>query len=50
MVFGKKQGNGVFREVDDRRQIVYDFRRRTNELFENYRSVSYKKSGTYESS
>lgn len=48
MLFGKKQGNGVFSEVDDRRQIVYDFRRRTNELFENYRSVSYKKAETYD--
>ena len=43
MLFGKKPGKGLFSEVDDSRQIVYDFRRRTNQLFENYRSVGYKK-------
>ncbi|MDO5407805.1 MAG: hypothetical protein Q4F28_10840 [Eubacteriales bacterium] len=44
MLFGKKKNNSLFSEVDDVRHIVYDFRRRTNELFENYRAVSYKKS------
>ncbi|HIY02979.1 MAG TPA: hypothetical protein IAA26_14235 [Candidatus Blautia faecipullorum] len=43
MLFGKKPGNSLFSQVDDSRQIVYDFRRRTNLLFENYRSVSYRK-------
>lgn len=46
MLFGKKPGNGLFSEVDDSRQIVYDFRRRTNQLFENYRSVGYKKAAS----
>lgn len=48
MLFGKKKSNGLFSEVDDSRQIVYDFRRRTNKLFENYRAVSYKKHPDYD--
>lgn len=44
MLLGKKKNNSLFSEVDDVRHIVYDFRRRTNELFENYRAVAYKKS------
>ena len=47
-MFGKKQNSGLFSEVDDSRQIVYDFRCRTQLLFENYRSVSYKKEPTYD--
>ena len=46
MLFGKKKKNSLFNEVPDARRIVYDFRRRTNLLFENYRSVSYKKPDT----
>ena len=48
MLFGKKRGNGLFSEVDDMRQIVHDFRCRTNQLFENYRSVGYKKAASYD--
>lgn len=43
MLFGKKTNNGLFSEVDNMRRVVYDFRRRTNQLFENYRAVGYKK-------
>lgn len=43
MLFGKKTNSSLFSEVDNMRHIVYDFRRRTNQLFENYRAVSYKK-------
>lgn len=42
-LFNKKKGSSPISEVDDGRQIVNDFRRRTNVLFENYRAVSYKK-------
>lgn len=48
MLFGKKRNKGLFSEVDDSRQMVYDFRRRTQLLFENYRSVSYKKETSYD--
>lgn len=41
--FLKGKRNRLFKEVDDSRQIVNDFRRRSNQLFENYRAVSYKK-------
>ncbi len=44
MIFRKKQKtNNLYQEVDDSRQIVYDFRRRTYNFFENYRTVGYKK-------
>lgn len=46
MLFGKKKGTSLFNEVDDSRQIVYDFRRRTNQLFENYRAVNYRKAAS----
>lgn len=44
MLFGKnkKKENSFISEVDDSRVLVYDFRRRTNLLFENYRAVGYK--------
>ena len=48
MLFRKKRGSGLFNEVEDYRQIVYDFRRRTNLLFENYRAVRYKKVEGYD--
>ncbi len=48
MLFGKKTGNGLSRTVDDCRQIVCDFRRRINKLFENYRAISYKKADSYD--
>ena len=40
MLFGKnkKKENSFISEVDDSRVLVYDFRRRTNLLFENYRA------------
>lgn len=47
-MFGKKKHNSLFSEVDDSRQIVYDFRRRTQLLFESYRPVKYKKAPTYD--
>lgn len=43
MLFAKKNSS-LFSEVYDVRHIVYDFRRRTSKLFENYRAVGYKKS------
>ena len=48
MLFRKKRGSGLFNEVEDYRQLVYDFRRRTNLLFENYRAVRYKKPEDYD--
>lgn len=48
MFFRRKRNQGLFSEVDDSRQIVYDFRRRTQMLFESYRAVSYKKPPTYD--
>lgn len=49
MIFRKKQKtNNLYQEVDDSRQIVYDFRRRTYNLFENYRSIGYKKLPSYD--
>ena len=46
--FLKGKRNRLFKEVDDSRQIVNDFRRRSNQLFENYRAVSYKKEPLYD--
>lgn len=37
----KKMNRSLVSEVDNSRQIVYDFRRRTQYLFENYRAVGY---------
>ena len=48
MLFKKKKSNSLFREVDDSREVVYDFRRRSHELFENYRPVSYRTSPEYD--
>lgn len=48
MKFLKRKRNRLFKEVDDSRQIVNDFRRRSNQLFENYRAVSYKKEPLYD--
>lgn len=47
--FGKKRKeHGLVSEVDGSlHQLVYDFRRRTNLLFENYRSVNYRKPESY---
>ena len=47
MLFVKKSGTSLFKEVSDMRKIVYDFRRRTNRLFENYRAIGYKKLPSY---
>lgn len=47
-MFRKKKNSGLLSEVDDSRQMVYDFRRRTQLLFENYRAVGYKKPPTYD--
>lgn len=44
----KKMNPSFVSEVDDSRQIVYDFRRRTQYLFENYRAVAYKKRYDYD--
>lgn len=48
MMRRKKSHSGLFSEVDDIRQMVYDFRRRTQYLFENYRAVGYKKHHDYD--
>lgn len=37
----KKKVHGIFNEVPDGRRVVYDFRRRTRTLFQNYRPISY---------
>lgn len=47
MFFRKNEDKGLLREVSDTRQIVYDFRRRSHELFENYRALNYKKPPLY---
>ena len=47
-MFGKKKNNALFSEVSDSRELVFDFRRRTQLLFENYRSVRYNKGPTYD--
>lgn len=41
-MFGKKKKAGILQEVDDARQIVYDFCRRSHSFFESYRAVSYR--------
>lgn len=46
-MLGKKKNNALFSEVSDSRKLVFDFRRRTQLLFENYRSVGYKKEAAY---
>lgn len=47
MLFGRKnRKKGLISEVDNSRQIVYDFRCRTP--FESYRAVSYKKVMQYD--
>lgn len=48
MFFKKNTDNGLLREVSDSRQIVYDFRRRSHDLFENYRAIRYKKPALYD--
>lgn len=49
MIFRKKkQESNLYNEVDDSRQVVYDFRRRTYRLFENYRAIGYKKLPSYD--
>ncbi len=48
MMKRKKMNRSLVSEVDDSRQIVYDFRRRTQYLFENYRAVGYKKRHDYD--
>ena len=42
-----KRNHGIFKEVIDMREIVYDFRRRSTALFENYRCVSYTPPDSY---
>lgn len=44
----KKQEINFYNEVDDSHYIVYDFRRRTYRLFENYRAIGYKKLPFYD--
>ena len=46
-MLGKKKNNALFSEVSYSRKLVFDFRRRTQLLFENYRSVGYKKEAAY---
>ena len=48
MAFGRKRNRGLFQEVEDNREIVHDFRRRTRMLFESYRYVDYKKPPEYD--
>lgn len=48
MLFGKKFNHSLFSEVSNSKDIVYDFRRRTNMLFENYRAFNYKKPDSYD--
>lgn len=48
MFFNKNTDKGLLREVSDSRQIVYDFRRRSHDLFENYRAIGYKKPALYD--
>lgn len=48
MLSFRKRGHRPISEVDSSlHQLVYDFRRRTNLLFENYRSVNYRKPESY---
>ncbi|MFI3212752.1 MAG: hypothetical protein R3Y24_05365 [Eubacteriales bacterium] len=46
-MFRKNGNKSLYNEVTDCRQIVYDFRRRNHEMFENYRAVRYKKKPEY---
>ena len=48
MLSFRRRGHRPISEVDSSlHQLVYDFRRRTNLLFENYRSVNYRKPDSY---
>ena len=48
MLSFRRRGHRPISEVDSSlHQLVYDFRRRTNFLFENYRSVNYRKPESY---
>ena len=48
MLSFRRSGHRPISEVDSSlHQLVYDFRRRTNLLFENYRSVNYRKPESY---
>ena len=48
MLLFRRRGHRPISEVDSSlHQLVYDFRRRTNLLFENYRSVNYRKPESY---
>lgn len=48
MLSFRRRGRRPISEVDSSlHQLVYDFRRRTNLLFENYRSVNYRKPESY---
>ena len=48
MLSFRRRGHRPINEVDSSlHQLVYDFRRRTNLLFENYRSVNYRKPESY---
>lgn len=48
MLSFRRRGHRPISEVDSSlHQLVYDFRRRTNLLFENYRSVNYRKTESY---
>ena len=48
MLSFRRRGHRPISEVDTSlHQLVYDFRRRTNLLFENYRSVNYRKPESY---
>lgn len=48
MLFKKNKEKGLLREVSDSRQIVCDFKRRSHDLFENYRAIGYKKPPLYD--
>lgn len=48
MLSFRRRGHRPISEVDSSlHQLVYDFRRRTNLLFENYRSINYRKPESY---
>ena len=48
MLSFRRRGHRPISEVDSSlHQLVYDFRRRTKLLFENYRSVNYRKPESY---
>ena len=48
MLIKKRLNKGLYSEVDDSTHIVYDFRLRSQKLFENYRAISYKNAPTYD--